>query len=192
MDSSPKAALLRRPGAGRLAQKGSQPMAPPSAGAECYGPAPRSFSRHARAVRSCACLHSRTCSAREGVRWRLRPTSRPRALAALRGTRLPQPHVVPTQHLRFWAGVLSLHPLAPPATPSRHRPGVPSGCPAGRAGVLCGAGVGRPWWPLGSPDVHEGGGLVLGEREPVRRAPEWLAASLMGSSRLAFGPSSVY
>jgi len=36
-------------------------------------------------------------------------------------------HIVPTQHLRYWAGVSSPHPLAPPA----------------RAGVRCGAGVGR-------------------------------------------------
>ena len=50
---------------------------------------------------------------------------------------LPEPHIVPTQH-----------PLAPPATPSRHRPGVPSGCPAGRASVRYWAGVsvGKHTW----------------------------------------------
>ena len=39
------------------------------------------------------------------------------------------PHIVPPP-----SGCSSPHPLAPPATPSR--------CPAGRAGVRCGAGVG--------------------------------------------------
>ena len=101
------------------------------------------------------------------------------------------PHIVPPP-----SGCSSPHPLAPPATPSR--------CPAGRAGVRCGAGVGMscregrsaaaergqvcphrtPFAPSG--DATRGRETASPTRRPPSRTP---AGSLRGMPPLGRAPA---
>ena len=91
----------------------------------------RPAAQHSRAPRSAQQAELVMASRRPSTPWH-RPPHRPGVLPG--GQVCGTGQVCPSGR-DTWAGVpvLSPHPLAPPATPSR--------CPAGRAGVRCGAGV---------------------------------------------------